>query len=285
MFDTGKMSAFLFSELLADPEPFDDLPLEDELSEMEVSGSDLNLQALPSTTQVHIRQATELVSPTELAVHRSLPVAKALEGLLPDGLRRGSTVGLSGIATRSLALALVSQATETGSWVAVVGGEDLGLLAAVEFGVSLERLVVVDLPSPTLWASTLATLVSAIDLVLVTPAYRPSEADARRLAARCREQGSVLLYLDSLWDRPSSVSLGWPGRLDLVLTVTEPSWEGFDCGVGAGGPIGCSAEGAKQWARLCARRVEVVARGRGLPPDGRWCELLLPGPNGVPVRL
>src|SRR5215217_8670975 len=72
---------------------------------------------------------TELVGPgTTLADERLLPVAPALEPLLPHpGLRRGSTVAVTRSA--ALALALVAGASAAGSWVAAVGLPDLGIVA------------------------------------------------------------------------------------------------------------------------------------------------------------
>ena len=71
--------------------------------------------------------------------------------LLPGGgLRRGATVSVTAAAgvggATSLALALVAEASRAGSWVAAVGLPSLGLVAADELGVALERLVLVAAP-------------------------------------------------------------------------------------------------------------------------------------------
>ena len=64
---------------------------------------------------------------------------------LPDpGLTRGRIVGCTGAAATSLALALASRATTTGSWLAVVGMAPIGIEAAREMGVAIDRLVAVD---------------------------------------------------------------------------------------------------------------------------------------------
>ena len=64
----------------------------------------------------------------EAGVHRVLPVPPELSGLLPGrGLRRGSTVAVAagrtapGSGGTSLLLALLSAASQSGSWCAVVG--------------------------------------------------------------------------------------------------------------------------------------------------------------------
>lgn len=224
------------------------------------------LRAVPS-----LAEAARRVRPTTLAVDRTLPVLEALDGLLPDGLRRGITVGVSGTGARSVALALMARATGTGSWVVVVGDGDLGLAAAAEVGVALDRLVVVDAPGREQWAPVVATFVGAVDLVLVSPGHRPSMGDVRRLAARCRERGSVLVHLSP--ESPGSPGVGrlvgdWPGRLDLRFSVDGAVWDGPHGGQG----------------RLRSRRVEVSVTGRGLPTEGRRDTLLLPGPSGVPAH-
>ncbi|MBA2496786.1 MAG: hypothetical protein H0V33_06755, partial [Acidimicrobiia bacterium] len=91
----------------------------------------------------------ERVRPTVLAGEQVLPVLGALDGLLPGGLRRGSSLavgvgraGRPGGAT-SLALAVAAGPSAAGSWVAAVGVPSLGLAAAAGYGVDLDRLVLV----------------------------------------------------------------------------------------------------------------------------------------------
>src|SRR5437763_10122221 len=79
------------------------------------------------------------VRPVSLAGEQRLEVVPALSGLMPGGgIRRGSTTtvasGPAGGAT-SLALALLARATVEGSWCAVVGLPDLGLVTATRPGV------------------------------------------------------------------------------------------------------------------------------------------------------
>ena len=86
------------------------------------------------------------VAPTTLARQRTLPVADPLIPLLPDGaLTRVAAVACGGIAATSLAVALAADATAAGAWLAVVDVPWLGVEAAAELGVPLERLVRVDL--------------------------------------------------------------------------------------------------------------------------------------------
>src|SRR5207247_5054445 len=173
--------------------------------------------------------------------------------LLPEpGLRRGAVVAVSG--STSLVLALVAEATTSGSWCAAAGLGSLGLAAAAELGVALERLVLVSSTERALWPTVTATLLDAFDVVLARPPRHLRSADARRLAARARERGAVLV-----------VSGGeWPERADVRLAVTRTEWQGLGQGHG----------------RLRGRRVEVVAGGRGAAARERLVALWLPGPDG-----
>ncbi len=257
--------------LLAEPELFDDLSPE-ELSERrffsEEGRSKSTLRVVPPLAEMAQR-----VRPTTLATDRVLPVLEALKGLLPNGLQRGITLGVSGVGARSLALALMARATETGSWVVVVGDGDLGLAAAAEVGVALKRLIVVNAPDPKQWAPVVAAFVGSVDLVLVSPRHRPLMAEVRRLAARCREGGSILVYLSPRVGHPLD---DWPGRLDFQFFINGAAWVGLDVVPNAGSDMNQD--------RLRVRRIDVSVNGRGLPSEGRRDTLFLPGPEGIPVR-
>jgi len=197
---------------------------------------------------------TELVGPGAiLADERLLPVLPALRPLLPhQGLRRGTTVAVARSA--ALALALVAGASAAGSWVAAVGLPDLGIVAAAETGIALERLALVPVPGARAWPTVVAAFLDAVDVVLVrSPAGLPA-APARRLAARARERGAVLVPLGA-WSEPA----------DLRLAVTSSDWHGLGQGYGS----------------LRARRVEVVASGRGAAARERRVLLWLPSPDGT----
>jgi hypothetical protein len=206
-------------------------------------------------------QLAERVRPTTLTREQRLPVLPALVDLLPGGgLRRGSTVSVATAGevsgATSLALALVAEASRTGSWVAAVGLPSLGLVAADELGVALERLVLVAAPERDAWGSVVAALVDGFDLVVLHAGrggVRP--ADARRLTARARERGAVVLQLGP----------GWPDGADLALEVTASRWEGLGDGHG----------------HLRARKVRVVRSGRGEAAQPRRVDLWLPGEGGA----
>jgi len=175
-----------------------------------------------------------------LARDGSLPLVAGLADLFPEGgLRRGSTVVVGGRSfpgTTSLALALLSGPCAGGSWCAVVGVPDLGLVAAAQLGLDLGRLAVV--PSPgAKWPVVVAALLEGCDVVLVCPPGPPAQPDARKLGARARERGSVLAVLGE----------AWPGAADVRLSVVARSWRGLGDGFGY----------------LVGQELEVVSAGRG----------------------
>lgn len=174
-----------------------------------------------------------------------LPVLPSLRGLLP-GLRRGQVVSVDH--GGSLPLALAAGASAEGSWCAVVGMAECGVLAASQMGVDLGRLLLVDEPGER-WPEVVATLLGAVEVVLLRPPVRPSSVDVRRLTAHVRRHGAVLV-----------VAGGWDGA-QLRLRVASSMWTGLGDGHG----------------HLRGRRVQVVAEGKGRP-ETAW--LWLPGPDG-----
>jgi hypothetical protein len=162
-----------------------------------------------------------------------LPVPQALAELFPEGgLRRGSTITVSG--SSSLVLALLAEVSLKQGWCAEVGSPLLGSAAAAEAGVALERFVRVTEPGEQ-WPSIVASLLEAFDIVVVHPPPRAREADMRRLSARARERSAVLL-----------ATAKWDGAV-LGLSVTDQRWHGLGSGHGY----------------LRARELDVQALGRG----------------------
>jgi len=163
----------------------------------------------------------------------ALAVPPALAALLPEGLRRGETAVVAG--STSLVLTLLAHACAHGAWGAVVGRPDLGVLAASQAGVDLDRLAMV--PSPGADAPTVvAALLDGLDVVIVGQGARLTDADRRRLTARARDRGAVLVSMST-----------WPGA-GVRLTATSGQWTGVGAGDG--------------W--LCAHRLRVTRTGRGV---------------------
>jgi hypothetical protein len=225
-----------------------------------------------------LAEVATLTRPVTLARDQVVAVLAGLRGVMPEGgLPRGSTVVVDGAgAATSLALAVAAGPSAAGGWVAVVGRDDLGLAAAIEMGLVLERLALVAEPPPDQWATVVAALIGAVDVVVVAPPRRVRAADARRLAARARERGTVLIQAD-----PVQADLGRDvagrdvaGRgsgsrassleADLRLTVVATHWQGL--GVGHG--------------HLQARRLTVEATGRRRAARPRRAELWLPDRHG-----
>lgn len=197
----------------------------------------------------------------------ALPVVPPLAGLLPGaGLRPGSTVAIPepGGAT-SLLLALLAEASAAGAWVGIVGRPDLGMVAAAEAGLALERVALVPAPGADLVAVTMA-LLDGMDIVAVAPEGPVAPfarvrsgppvvvraAERQRLAARARQRGAVLVALGP-----------WQGA-DLELHCSDRAWTGLAAGRGR--------------LRSCAT---VVRRGgRGSAGRAREARLLLPDAEG-----
>jgi hypothetical protein len=205
-------------------------------------------------------------------VGQVLPVHAGLAHLLPHrGLRRGSTVVVRGSTT--VLLALLAEATAEGSWAAVVGMPDIGLLAAAELGVAVSRLALVPRPGAELGA-VVAALLDGLDVVAVAATGSLTKRAgslttlARRLSARARNRESVL------------VSFGpWPGA-DLELDCTGSHWTGLGDGYG----------------HLVEREITITVRGRGmaarpatdrihLPANQKPAEITPPALTPRPSRL
>jgi hypothetical protein len=189
-----------------------------------------------------------------LRVAPSLPVAPALLTILPDGLRRGSTVSVSG--SMSLLLALLGAASADGAWCALVGFPRISAEAASEYGADLGRFVLVPAPGDG-WTTAVGALLDAVDVVAARPPGGRGLApgDIRRLAARARSKDAVLV--------PFVTEAAWPGA-DVRLHARDGVWTGIGDGTG----------------RLRARQVEVTAAGRGQAARTRTTNLWLPADGG-----
>jgi hypothetical protein len=187
-----------------------------------------------------------------------LPVAPALNSLLPGGLRRGSTISVSG--SVSLLLALLGAASAGGAWCALVGFPRISAEAACEYGVDLTRLALIPAPGENGaqgWTTAVGALLDAVDIVAARPPRGRglTPGDIRRLAARARSKDSVLV--------PYVLDAEWPGA-DVRLRAHEGVWAGI--GEGAG--------------RLRARQVEVTVAGRGQAARPASATLWLPADGG-----
>jgi hypothetical protein len=201
-----------------------------------------------------LQRDARLAAPIVGAHQQLIEVPPSLAPLLPEGgLRRGTVVEIAAApGATTLAVALTAQASQAGGWVVFIGGQ-VGLPAAVELGVRVERLAVVRAESDQ-WAACVAACVDAVELVVAWPPPHLAAADGRRLTARLRERGAVLLVV---------------GATSLEATVRlrplGPSWSGLERGHG----------------RLAARQVTVEVSGRASASRSRQHRLLLPDHRGA----
>lgn len=196
------------------------------------------------------------LAPVTPAGQRLVPVPEPLTSLFPGGgLQQGWSVGVTGSGGWSLGLALLGAALHGDGWAAGVGVEELGLVAGDELGVPLQRVLLVESPGTANQASVVAALVEVVDVICLGPLGSFSVRDARRLSARAREQGAVLLHLDG--------GRSWPQALDVTLTVEPGAWVGVGQGHGhlQVRPATITATGRRSMAKT--RQVEVLLPGRG----------------------
>jgi hypothetical protein len=185
------------------------------------------------------------VQPLVGAGEALLAIREDLQALLPwGGLKRGSTLTID---CPSLLLATVGAATSEGSWVAFVGVPTLGFAAASEHGVVLERTVAVVAPPFDQAAVVVASLVDAVDLVVVGPGVITRSSDARRLTARARERGSVLIAMGV-----------WPEAVDVGLRVTGSSFTGLGDGHGHIQSWSATVEATGRGAAARRRQANIV---------------------------
>ncbi len=196
-----------------------------------------------------LSELSERIRPTVLSSEKTVPVVDELRGLLPlGGLVRGSSVAVSGTGATSLALTLLGKASGTGSWIAVVGVDSLGWAAVARAGWALDRTVSITEPPVSAWATVVGALVDALDVVVVDPTHQVRAGDARRLAARTRERGSILVRLETPDGRSR---FRWPTQADLHLTSESLGWEGVDVGAGhlRSRPVTVAVGGRRQGGR------------------------------------
>jgi len=162
-------------------------------------------------------------------------IARALPG---GGLRVGAAYSLD--RSMPLLLELLAGPTSAGKWCAVTGMPELGVEAAREAGIDLDRLVLVPHPGER-WLAVASALAEIGGIVAVRPGGRVRDSDAARLAARLRDRESVLL-----------VQGAWPGA-EATIRVERTSWSGLGAG----------------WGYLDPGMRDVVVSGRRVPVASR----------------
>ena len=199
---------------------------------------------------------TAVVAPAPAGTGSVLTVPGPLAEVLPrGGIPAGSVVALAGSGgTTSLLFTLL--AAPANAWSALVGMPDVGLLAAAELGVELDRLALIPDPGPDL-LQVLSILADGVDIIAVAPARSggavgsvglgATPARMRVLTGRLRQSGAVLLVTGRM-----------PGA-DLVLDCRVEGWTGMGRGHG----------------RLRNRELVVEVSGRGAAGRSRSAVMYL----------
>lgn len=146
-----------------------------------------------------------------------LPLLPALSGLLPGGLRAGAAYSVMGSTT--LALAMMSAASQTGSWCAAIGLPHIGTEAAASLGIALDRLALIPYPDQH-WAEVVAALSEVAAVVVTGPPPLFSSTERARLHAKLRQRDTALVTLGP-----------WP-QADATFRVENPGWRGLGSGYG-----------------------------------------------------
>jgi hypothetical protein len=168
-----------------------------------------------------------------------------------------------GPSARALAWSLLGSVTTAGGWIAAVDVPGIGLAAAREVGVAIERvLVVTSGGGADSWATAIGALIGAVDVVVFeSPRHRVTPSEHRRLASRARERGSVLVELATS-PRPNRLSSQL--QYDLSFHSRPAAWEGLGSGHGC----------------LQGRVLDVALSGRRLGGPARSARLEVPGADG-----
>jgi hypothetical protein len=182
----------------------------------------------------------------------------ALAELLPDlGFHRGTVIGVGGPSgSISLLVAALAPVVADGSWLGVVGLPALGVEAAVGLGLRLDRVALVPDPGPR-WLEVTATLIDAVDMVVIDLQRRCRPGDARRLTARTRERRGLLVVVEA-------ARAVWPEPVDVRLVVERVAWRGLAGGDGT----------------LERREMIVQSSGRRGAARERRVRVALPGGDG-----
>ena len=133
----------------------------------------------------------------------SLATHPALSGLL--SLQPG---GVYAVDVPSLAFLLLAGPSAEGAWCAIVGSDRVGVEAAAEAGVALERTVWI----PDAGADSVA--------IVMVDRVRLPDREAGRLRARLHQRQAALVAVGD-----------WP-RADARLRWQDPVWSGPDAGHG-----------------------------------------------------
>ncbi|MDO7881901.1 hypothetical protein [Antiquaquibacter soli] len=149
---------------------------------------------------------------------RGIPTHPAIAELLPGGgLKQGAAYSVDRSAM--LLMTLLAAPSAAGLWCAVVGVPEFGVEAAAQFGIDLERLVLIPHPGDQ-WLAVTAAVADVMGVVVTRPPARSSDSSVARLTARLRQNGTTLLVLGA-----------WP-QTEAMLSLSDTRWHGIGEGHG-----------------------------------------------------
>ncbi len=119
------------------------------------------------------------------------PVPEGLRVAFPQGLRRGSTMGVRG--SRLAGLLMVGLASSQGAWVACIGIPNMGWGMARLFGVDFDRFIFIPECADSLLAQAISTAIDGFDVVLVGRQVILGSREKRLLARRALSRQVLLI--------------------------------------------------------------------------------------------
>ena len=205
----------------------------------------------------------ERIAPVTAAGERTVTAPAALADLFPEGgLVRGRALACRGAAATWVAMMLAAPSVAGGAWLAVIDVPELGLDAAAESGIPLERIVRIDTGGvPSVWADSVAAACDGFEILLTSLSAvrgRLAPTTARKVLTRVRQRAAVLLV----------VGEHGPLECDGVVEGIDGPWSGLGAGHG----------------HLRQRQLRIAASGRRIP-GVRHCTVRLPltAPSGAAV--
>ncbi len=193
-----------------------------------------------------LTQLGDRVAPVSMALERTLPAPPEFADVFPEGgVVRGRVLSCVGSAASTVALRVAAAALGEGGWLAVVDVGELGLDAASELGVALERVVAIDSGidrdggEGEVWAEVVGAAADGFDVIMTRVPSVVRASTVRKVATRLQQRGVVMVVVGHRGPLPC----------DGVIEARGQRWDG----VGSG------------WGHLRRRVVEVCASGRRLP--------------------
>ena len=197
-------------------------------------------------TAHHGLRPSAVLRPASGIERDALPLDPMVADMLGGGLVRGRSIVCTGDAAVALSLRVVSRATQDGAWLAVVGVDGLGLSAAAEQGIALQRTVLVTPPAAVReWANAVATAIDGFGVLLLQVPVGITVGEARKVVARVQARRAVVVLVDPA--RQPAVASAF--RPDVALHTSTVRWLGIGEGVG----------------HVQAREVRVEVGGRRAP--------------------